>query len=64
MITVDLEGPGGNAFSIMGVVKKVARATNKTQEETENIIQQMTSGDYENLLSVVEENFPDQIEFI
>ena len=53
-ISIDLTGPDGNAFALMGYAMKLSRQLdldfNKIQTE-------MTSGDYENLLEVFEENF-------
>ena len=53
-ITIDLTGPDGNAFALMGYAKKFARQLGVDSEE---IISNMMSGDYENLLEVFEENF-------
>ena len=53
-IAIDLTGPDGNAFALMGYAKKFARQLGVDSEE---IISNMMSGDYENLLEVFEENF-------
>jgi hypothetical protein len=53
-IAIDLTGPDGNAFVLMGYAKKFARQLGVDSEE---IISNMMSGDYENLLEVFEENF-------
>ncbi len=51
---IDLTGPDGNAFVLLGYAKSYAQQLgldfNKIREE-------MTSGDYENLLKVFDENF-------
>ena len=51
---IDLTGPDGNAFALMGYAKRFARQLDLDSEE---IISNMMSGDYENLLEVFEENF-------
>lgn len=53
-IEIDLTGEDGNAFALMGYAKKFARQLGVDSEE---IISNMMSGDYENLLEIFEENF-------
>ncbi len=53
-ISIDLTGPDGNAFALMGYAKRFARQLGVDSEE---IINNMMSGDYENLIEVFEENF-------
>ena len=53
-IAIDLTGPDGNAFALMGYANKFAKQLNL---DFNKIQTEMTSGDYENLLEVFEENF-------
>ena len=53
-VEIDLTGPDGNAYALMGYAKKFAKQLDLDSEE---IISNMMSGDYENLLTVFEENF-------
>tara|TARA_R110001606_G_scaffold47613_1_gene121305 strand:- start:26 stop:241 length:216 start_codon:yes stop_codon:yes gene_type:complete len=53
-VVIDLTGPDGNAFALMGYAKRFAKQLGLDSEE---IISNMTSGDYENLLEVFDENF-------
>jgi len=53
-VIIDLTGPDGNAFALMGYAKRFAKQLGLDSEE---IISNMTSGDYENLLEVFDENF-------
>lgn len=53
-ISIDLTGPDGNAFALMGYAKNFAK---QLGIDSAPIIEDMTSGDYENLLEVFEENF-------
>jgi hypothetical protein len=54
-IVVQLSGEDGNAFFIMGRVRKALRRANVSVTEIEQYIQQSTSGDYDNLLRVAME---------
>jgi hypothetical protein len=53
-IIIDLTGPDGNAYALMAYAKRFARELGLDGEE---IISNMMSGDYENLLQVFDENF-------
>jgi hypothetical protein len=53
-IVIDLTGPEGNAFALMGHAKNFCRQLGL---DSGPIITDMMSGDYENLLEVFEENF-------
>jgi hypothetical protein len=54
-LCIDLSGPDGNAFCLMGYAKDLARQIGVPSTP---IINEMMSGDYGNLLKVFEENFP------
>lgn len=64
MVTIDLSGPDGNAFALMGYVKSIGRQLGYDKEKIDQIISDMMSGDYLNLVSVFEENFSDVVELI
>ena len=57
-IEIDLTGPDGNAFALMGYAKTFSKQLGLNTDE---IIKDMMSGDYEHLLDVMEENFGDFI---
>lgn len=48
----DLVGVDGNAFSVMGYVRRAMRESGFSREEIEGYIKDATSGDYNNLLCV------------
>jgi len=50
--TVKLIGEDGNAFSIMGRVKKALRQAGADQEYIDKYLGEATSGDYDHLLAV------------
>ena len=53
-IEIDLTGPDGNAFVLLGYAKNFARQLDLDFNE---IRKEMTSGDYENLLEVFDSHF-------
>mgnify|MGYP005825051743 CR=1 FL=1 len=52
MIVIDSTSPEGNAFSIMGTVKKVLQEMGKSKTEIEEAMERMKSGDYNDLCEV------------
>lgn len=56
-IVIDLTGPDGNAFALMGKARRIAKTLEWPKEDIDKMISQMMSGDYENLVNVFEENF-------
>lgn len=53
-IVIDLTGPDGNAFYLMGVAEKFCKTLGM---DSDKIISEMQSGDYENLLKVFDSYF-------
>ena len=58
MASIDIRGPQGNAFALMGTAKSLARQLGYDREETEEILNEMRSGSYEDLLDTFERHFP------
>lgn len=54
VIKIDLTGPDGNAFNLLGIAKHLGKQLNK---DVDDIVSRMKSGDYENLLKVFDEEF-------
>ena len=54
---IDLTGPQGNAFVLLGYAQSCGKSLGLSKEEINNICDDMRSGDYEHLLEVFEENF-------
>jgi len=59
-IEIDLTGPEGNAFILLGYVKKWCKQLNR---DFKPIQTEMMSGDYDNLVDVIEREFGDVITF-
>jgi hypothetical protein len=54
-ITVQLTGNDGNAWAIMGAVKKALAQAGASKDEQETYMNESMSGDYDNLLRVATE---------
>ena len=54
-LKIDLSGPDGNAFVILGRVRSILRQIGANDEEIAAYRAQATSGDYDNLLAVTAE---------
>tara|TARA_R110000765_G_scaffold247804_1_gene349781 strand:- start:117 stop:341 length:225 start_codon:yes stop_codon:yes gene_type:complete len=55
-IVIDLTGPDGNAFALMGYAKRFSRDLGK---DDKSLLKSMQSGDYENLIKVFDNAFGD-----
>lgn len=54
-IVVPMVGEDGNAFSILGRVKKAMRKNGLGKEEQDAFVSEATSGDYDHLIRTVME---------
>ena len=59
-IVVDLTGPNGNAFALLGMARKWAKQLDLDWSE---IKAEATSGDYEHLLKTLDEHFGEYVIF-
>lgn len=57
-IVIDLTGPEGNAFCLMGYARKFARQLGL---DSEKVIGEMMRGDYQNLIEVFDGYFGDYV---
>ena len=60
---IDLQGPSGNAFSLMAYADDFLRQMGR-RHEFSAMRTEMMSGDYENLVRIFEENFGDYVELV
>ena len=58
-IVIDLDGPEGNAFVLLGTAKRFAKQLCYDETETNLMLADMRSSDYEHLLEVVDKHFGD-----
>jgi hypothetical protein len=56
-VTIDLTGPDGNAFVLIGTAQNYAKQLGYPKEERDALRQEMMEGDYENLLEVFDSHF-------
>ena len=59
LIVIDLTGPDGNAFVLMGIAKKFGKQMGWDKTKSNELINEMMSGDYENLLEAFDREFGD-----
>jgi|TARA_R110002126_G_scaffold183937_1_gene332383 hypothetical protein len=64
MIEYNLNGPEGNAFAVMGFVKKTMKDLSESQEDIKLVMNEMMSGDYEHLIATAEKAVGDYVEFV
>ena len=53
-VVMDIDGPDGNAFAIMGAVSKALKNAGVSKEEITAYSMDSMSGDYENLLATAD----------
>lgn len=58
---IDLTGPNGNAFVLLGTCQKLVQ---KLQWDWQPIQEDAMSGDYEHLVSVLDKHFGKYVDFI
>ena len=54
---IDLTGPDGNAYYLLGTVSKLCKQIGISSERTDEILDEMKSSDYENLIKVFDKYF-------
>ena len=56
-IEIDLTGPQGNAYYLLGLAKRWGKELDMSQSYINTMIGKMMSGDYENLVKVFDDEF-------
>ena len=56
-LVIDLTGPKGNAFYLLGQADAFAKQLKYSQEERDQLQNEMKSGDYENLVQTFDKHF-------
>ena len=54
---IDLTGPDGNAYYLLGTAMNLCKQIGISSERTEEILDEMKSSDYENLIKVFDKYF-------
>ena len=63
-IIIDLDGPEGNAYNLIGVANNLMRkgfGRNAYDRNITDVLKEMTSGDYNNLVKVFDKHFGDMV---
>lgn len=60
-IVLDLKGSDGNAFNLLAIAKDLSHVN---KFDWDKIYSELTSSDYDNLITVMENYFGDQIIFL
>jgi len=56
-IEIDLTGPQGNAFFLLGTASKLGNQLGWDRDEIEILLRQMRNSDYENLVNTFDKHF-------
>lgn len=56
-IKIDLTGPQGNAYYILAMAKRLCKEFGMTKTYEKDLLDEMTSGDYENLIQTFDKSF-------
>lgn len=60
---IDLKGPLGNAFYLMGAAEKLMKELEWYPEIVERVLEDMKGGDYRHLIEVLEDELGGYVEF-
>lgn len=56
-IIIDLTGPDGNAFALMGIAENFGRQLGWSPGKCQDLVNEMMDGDYEHLIQVFDREF-------
>ena len=56
-LVIDLTGPDGNAFFLLGTASNLGKQLGWSSEDIKELHEKMTSGDYENLIEEFDKAF-------
>jgi len=62
--TIDLDGPDGNAFALMGIVEQLAAQIGWSREKIDAVIADMMSGNYAHLVKTMDRELGYVLTFI
>ena len=62
-IEIDLTGPDGNAFVLMGYAKRFGKQVGMSNSYINEMLEKMMSSDYENLVKVFDDEFGSVVTF-
>tara|TARA_Y100001937_G_scaffold74965_1_gene101929 strand:- start:3788 stop:4015 length:228 start_codon:yes stop_codon:yes gene_type:complete len=62
-IEIDLTGPDGNAYVLLGLANRWAKELQFSDSYREEMLEKMKSSDYENLIQVLDDEFGSVVTF-
>jgi hypothetical protein len=62
--SIDLRGPNGNCFVILGAASKLGKQLGFSKEKLKEMQSEMMSADYENLIRIFDEHFGEYVDLI
>lgn len=62
--TIDLRGPQGNAFGLLGTAQRAMKDLDYDRVRIDEVMAEMTSGDYHNLVEVFERELGEYFDII
>lgn len=63
-MTLDLNGPDGNAYVLLAYARRMGEEMNLTETTIQAILRTMKSGDYKNLVETFDANFGSAIDLV
>lgn len=61
---IDLAGPDGNAYFLLGVARNYGRLFGWDRAKMEQVVTEMKSGDYENLIQTFDKYFGEMCDLV
>lgn len=61
---IDLRGPDGNAFAILGTALDFSRQLGHSKEKTEAIQDEMKASDYEHLINTFDKHYGELVDLV
>ena len=61
---LDLAGPAGNAFALLGLAREYGKQLRFPPEKIKQIQDDMRAGDYDNLIKVFDEHFGEFVDLV
>ena len=63
-IEIDLTGPSGNAFCLLGTARRLAKELSYSEEKIQALLKDMKSNDYQHLVKVFDDHFGDYVDLL
>lgn len=63
-IEIDITGPAGNAYALLGNARSLAKQLDWSKEESNALLDRMRSGDYENLVEEFDKAFGEYVDIL